>query len=592
MERQYGIPEGLRAEAASPHLGRHAGIPLELAGVRSPHDVSAPIKPALLAQTHVQGLTACGDIIAFGPFQLRAAERLLEKDGVQIKLGSRALDILMVLVDRAPGVVSKKELLARAWPDLIVDEGSLRFHIAALRKVLGERESGFRYVTNVAGRGYCFAAPVFRSHGKPPWAGSLRAERVATLSRHTHNAESLGALVGAVAHDFNNILGAILGYGELAQNAACAGDPMRRYVDNIVIAGGRAKSLVERLLAFASAAPDKRIAVNAQSVVAEALDLISGSLPVGVRLHRELQAGDTAVMGDPTQIHRVVMNLCMNAIHAMKSGGALTVSLDILTLADSRAFATATLSAGEYIRLLVRDCGVGIQPDVLERIFEPFFTTKEAGVGTGLGLSLVQGIGSDLGGAVDVESEPGRGSAFTVLLPRQGRASQTSPAFEELPRGSGQSILLVDDQETLVRVGEEIITGLGYEPVGFTSSSAALAAFRDDPQHFAVVLAEVRMPELTGAQLAREIRKLRADIPIVLMNGYGGTTLDAHALAAGATEVLPKPLGARDIAHCLASALPARSGQAEGYSCNRLGNPAVIGRGSRREPDCEVTGDD
>jgi signal transduction histidine kinase len=355
--------------------------------------------------------------IAFGPFQLRAAERLLEKDGVQIKLGSRALDILIALVDRAPGIVSKKELLARVWPDLIVDEGSLRFHIATLRKVLG-KESGCRYVTNVPGRGYCFAAPVFRSGGKPPWAGSLRAER----------AEPLGAQAGAIAHDFNNILGAILGYGELAQNAACAGDPMRRYVDNIMIAGRRAKSLVERLLMFASGDPGKRIPVNAQAVVAEALDLISGLLPAGVRLHSELQAGDTAVMGDPTQIHRAVMNLCMNAIQAMKSGGALTVSLDLLTLAASRAFATATLSAGEYIRLLVRDSGIGIEPDVLEYIFEPFFTTKEAGAGTGLGLAVVQGIVSDLGGAVDVESEPGRGSVFTVVLPTTRMTGIPTPA--------------------------------------------------------------------------------------------------------------------------------------------------------------------
>ena len=255
-------------------------IPIELAVARS----------AARDGTVAEPRSAYGDITAFGPFQLRAAERLLEKDGVPLKLGSRALDILIALVDRAPGIVSKRELLARAWPDLIVDEGSLRFHIAALRKVLGERESGCRYVTNVAGRGYCFAAPVSRPDDKPP--------------------------------------------------AACAGDPMRRYVDNI-----------------------------------------------------------------------------MNAIQAMKAGGALTVSLDLLTLADSRAFTTATLSAGEYIRLLVRDSGIGIEPDVLERIFEPFFTTKEPRAGTGLELAVVQGIVNDLGGAVDVESEPGRGSVFTVLLP-------------------------------------------------------------------------------------------------------------------------------------------------------------------------------
>jgi signal transduction histidine kinase len=211
---------------------------------------------------------------------------------------------------------------------------------------------------------------------------------------------------------------------------------MRRYVNNIMIAGRRAKSLVERLLAFTRCGLGDRVPVHAQSVVAEALDLISGSLPAGMRVEGELRAGDAEVMGDPTQIHRVVMNLCTNALQAMKSGGALIVSLDLITLRQPRSFATATLSPGEYIRLLVRDSGMGIVPEVLERIFEPFFTTKDVGAGTGLGLALVHSIVSDLGGAVDVESEPNRGSAFTVLLPRHGRASQTSLAVEELPRGS------------------------------------------------------------------------------------------------------------------------------------------------------------
>jgi signal transduction histidine kinase len=388
---------------------------------------------------HIFGAVMPSDIIAFGHFRLRATERLLEKDGVRLKLGSRALDILIALIERAPEVVGKRELLARVWPDLVVDEGSLRFHISALRKVLGGGESGTRYVANVAGRGYCFAAPIFCLGAKPPPAESLRAERVPTLPHQTHNAAAMGALAGAIAHDFNNFLGAILGYGELAQNSTSADGPMRRYVDNIMIAGRHAKSLVERLLAFTRAALDERIPVHAQSIVAEALDLIGGSLPAGVRLESELHAGDAAVVGDPTQIHRVVMNLCTNAKQAMKSGGTLIVSLDLITLGESRAFATATLSPGEYIRLLVRDSGIGILPEVLERIFEPFFTTKEVGAGTGLGLSLVHSIVSDLGGAVDVESEVGRGSAFTVLLPRHDRASQMSPAFEELPRGAGQT---------------------------------------------------------------------------------------------------------------------------------------------------------
>ena len=174
----------------------------------------------------ISGTVIPSDVIAFGHLRLRVVERLLERDGVRLKLGSRALDILIALVERAPDVVSKRELLARVWPGLVVDEGSLRFHIAALRKVLGDGQSGVRYVINVAGRGYCFAAPILRSGAKPP--------------------------PGDIAHEFNDIIGAILGYGELAQNAASADDQMRCYVDNILIAGRRAKSLVERLLATRS----------------------------------------------------------------------------------------------------------------------------------------------------------------------------------------------------------------------------------------------------------------------------------------------------------------------------------------------------
>jgi DNA-binding winged helix-turn-helix (wHTH) protein len=187
----------------------------------------------------ISGTVIPSDVIAFGHLRLRVVERLLEKDGVRLRVGSRALDILIALVERAPKVVSKRELLARVWPDRVVDEGSLRFHIAALRKVLGDGQSGTRYVINVAGRGYCFAATILHSGAKPAPAESPRAEQIATLP-------------GDIAHEFNDIIGAILGYGELAQNAASTDDRMRCYVDNILIAGRRAKSLVERLLATRS----------------------------------------------------------------------------------------------------------------------------------------------------------------------------------------------------------------------------------------------------------------------------------------------------------------------------------------------------
>ena len=371
--------------------------------------------------------------------------------------------------------------------------------------------------------------------------------------------EAMGTLAGGIAHDFNNILGAILGYGELAQNDAPAGSAMRRYVDNIMSAGQRAKSLVARILAFSRSGLGQRLPVHVQSVVAEALDLLSASLPDDVRLERSLAADDAAVIGDPTQIHQVVLNLCTNAVQAMKSGGTLAVRLELITLQAPMTLVTGALAAGEYVRLEVSDTGGGIDADLRDRIFDPFFTTKGVGVGTGLGLSLVHGIATDLGGGVDMRSEVDRGTTFSVYLPCCGRTSQVAHEQEALPRGNGEVVMLVDDEEVLVRLGEEMIAELGYEPVGFTSAADALEAFRADPQRFAVVLSDETMPGMTGSQLAERIRAISNDIPIVLMSGYAGATLAARALAVGAMDVLSKPLVSRDIARSLEGALRRRT---------------------------------
>jgi len=262
------------------------------------------------------------------------------------------------------------------------------------------------------------------------------------------------------------------------------------------------------------------------------------------------------VLGDPTQVHQVVMNLCANAAQAMKSSGTLTVTLAQVELHEPRCM-TSVLASGNYIALSVRDTGSGIAPELLDRIFDPFFTTKEVGVGTGLGLSLVHGIVTDLGGGICVDSRIGEGSTFHVYVPWDGRVTASLPLAEEamVPNGNGETILLVDDEEPLVRLGEEMIAQLGYEPVGFTSSKAALATLRAEPQRFNAVLSDEAMPEMTGSELIQEIRRIRPDIPIVLMSGYVTTALSARARDAGVAEVLSKPLVSRDIARSLSSAL-------------------------------------
>jgi len=378
-------------------------------------------------------------------------------------------------------------------------------------------------------------------------------QRLETQLRQAQKLEALGTLAGGIAHDFNNILGSILGYGELARSGVPSGSAQIRYLDGVLNAGQRAKALVERILAFSRSGMGERVPVHVQSLVAEALDLLLPSLPRGITLTRTLEAGDTAVIGDATQIHQVVMNLCTNAMQAMQDGGALEVALTLHRCDTTVTLTTGALPAGDYVCLMVRDHGHGIEPEAVHRIFDPFFTTKRVGVGTGLGLSLVHGIVTDLGGAIDVVSAPGAGSTFTVWLPWSGRVAALAPSeVVGIPYGDGERILLVDDEVALVQVGEEMLAALGYDPAGYTSSVEALAAFVAEPEGFDAVLSDETMPELTGSQMALRIRKIRPDIPIVLMSGYVGPNIAALARQSNVNDLLPKPLVSRDIAKALA----------------------------------------
>jgi PAS domain S-box-containing protein len=396
-------------------------------------------------------------------------------------------------------------------------------------------------------------------------------DRLESQLRQSQKLEAMGTLAGGIAHDFNNILAAILGYGEMVQHDCADGTAQRRHIDAAMSAALRAKSLVERILAFSRSGTGERVPVNVQSVVDEALIAIAASLPQGVQLERDLTAGDAAILGDPTQIHQVVMNLCANAAQAMRSNGTLGVCLQTTHLADALCMSTAQLRPGPYIKLAVRDTGTGITPQVLERIFDPFFTTKGVGVGTGLGLSLVHGIVADLGGAIDVESRVGAGSTFTVYLPWQGSAHATEALSEPVAFGNGETILLVDDEEALVRLGEEMMAELGYEAVGFSSSASALETFRETPHRFDAVLSDEAMPEMTGCEMAREIRRIRPDIPIVLMSGYVTPALVDRAHDLGIVEVLAKPLAERDMARSMASALMSEAEPVQPVPINLMG---------------------
>ena len=381
-------------------------------------------------------------------------------------------------------------------------------------------------------------------------------QRLEQRLRQAEKMEAVGRLAGGIAHDFNNILGGILGYAELLAENAPADSPLKRYAENVLTGANRAGRLVEQILSYSRSQRGKRIPVDFAAIVAETLELVRGSLPRGIRLVTDLPGAPLHVVGDPTQLHQVTMNLCTNAIHAMGENGTLRVKLEQAEVPVDRMLAHTTLHAGVYACLTVEDGGSGMDQATLARVFEPFFTTKEVGKGTGLGLSLVYGIVVDSGGGIDVASAPGVGSRFAIYLPRvDAPAIAADDTATPIVRGNGERVLVVDDEEALVAVASEVLTRIGYDPVGCADGAAALAVFEDSTERIDAVIADEVMPGLTGTQLATALRKRSPDLPIVLMSGYTGPMLTERALGAGITEILKKPVQSREIAGVLARVL-------------------------------------
>jgi len=391
-------------------------------------------------------------------------------------------------------------------------------------------------------------------------AGSLSDiddfKREQAARQQSQRLEAVGTLAGGIAHDFNNILGAILGFGEMALKRTRQGGRMRRDLECIVTAGERGRSLVDRILAFSRSSVSERVPVHVEKIARESMELLRPALDGEVALECDFRAGTAAILGDATQVHQVLGNLATNAAQAMPGGGLLRVVLECASLLEGRATTTGTIAPGDYVVLTVSDTGSGIAPEVRQRIFDPFFTTKPVNVGTGLGLSLVHGIVSELGGAIDVVSAVGEGSSFTVYLPRSGDVAEHRQVTQQnLPRGNLQRILVVDDDPSLARLASQLCSDLGYQWMACTSSVEAARVFRNNPDHFDAVLTDERMPGLSGTALIRSLRQVRPELPIIMMSGYLGDSLVSRARALGAAAVLAKPVSRADLAAALSCAL-------------------------------------
>ena len=381
-------------------------------------------------------------------------------------------------------------------------------------------------------------------------------QRLSAQLRHSQKMEAIGTLAGGIAHDFNNILTAIVGYAELSMMDAKENSRLSNNLREIYRAGSRATELVKQILTFCRQTELERQPMQISPIVKEALKLLRSSIPTTIEIDFFIKDNLGTTMADPTQIHQVVMNLCTNAAQAMeKTGGKLTVALDKTTLGNQFRTMHPDITPGVYFQLTVADTGHGISPEIMEKIFDPYFTTKKIEEGTGLGLSVSQGIVKSCGGEITVESKLNKGSIFKVYLPEiSSNTLKEEDKVIELPTGS-QCILFVDDEPALVDMGQQRLSRLGYQVEGYTSSVKALSQFQANPSRYDLVITDMTMPIISGDRLARRLIEIRPDIPIILCTGYSRQISNERASACGIRSLLMKPITIKAMAETVKQVL-------------------------------------
>ena len=376
--------------------------------------------------------------------------------------------------------------------------------------------------------------------------------------RHAQKLEAVGTLAGGVAHDFNNILTGILGHCQIAIEKLPDDSNLRFNLDQIMGASDRARDLVQQLLAFSRRKEAVLEPVNMHTVVDEAMKLVHASTPSTIRLrwHAPPEAG--AAMADATQIHQVLLNLCSNATDAIGTDtGTIDVSVDSVKYSNGVAVSGYDLPPGQYVRLRVQDTGCGMDNYTLSRVFDPFFTTKAVGSGTGLGLAAVHGIVQDHGGGLQVESEPDKGSTFTILLPAAHSSEEPAAPKDKTSFAGTERILLVDDERMVVQSMGGYLEHFGYRIEALTSANAALALFKSMPDEFDLVVTDQIMPGMTGEDLAQRLTEIRSDIPIILCTGYAPPVSEKATQAVGFREIVHKPVEPSELGRVIRQTLDA-----------------------------------
>ncbi|MCB9480622.1 MAG: transporter substrate-binding domain-containing protein [Desulfobacteraceae bacterium] len=372
--------------------------------------------------------------------------------------------------------------------------------------------------------------------------------------------ESIGTLAGGIAHDFNNILSAIIGYTEISLDDVAKGSKIEKNLQQVHKAGQRAKDLVKQILTIARKSDEEIKPIPIKPIAKEALKFIRSSIPVTIEIQQNI-ASESSIMGNSTQFHQILMNLCTNAAHAMEeNGGLLKVVLIDLKIEKHETIQGQNLKPGNYVKLSVSDTGNGMSPEVMESIFDPYYTSKEPGKGTGIGLALVHSIVERYGGIIEVSSKLGQGSVFSIYLPTTNECQTSQPYTKEvLPTGS-ERILFVDDEVSIAAIGSQILEKLGYSVTIMTSSTKALDLFQLNAYAFDLVVTDMTMPGLTGDKLAVELMKIRQDIPVIICTGYSKRISEQTACEFGIQALIYKPVDRAVLAKTVRKALDEAKG--------------------------------
>jgi len=365
--------------------------------------------------------------------------------------------------------------------------------------------------------------------------------------------EAVGLMAGGIAHDFNNILTAIIGSAHLAAMDAEAGSDLAGEVEQIDIAARRAQALVRQLLGFARREPGRPVATDLSAVITEVLRLIRAAIPPTIRIRGGADGAPVFVLADPTHLHQILMNLCTNAAEAI-GGAEGTITLRSRHL--DRCPEGLPAQPQGWVELVVEDSGIGMSAETREHLFDAFYTTKPLGKGTGLGLSVVQGLVQDMGGRILVDSEPGQGARFCVILPGAAAGDAVAPQKAAAPRRGHETILVVDDQTEVAATLRRGLMRLGYQVEAFTSPVIALERFARDPRRHRLLITDVVMPEMTGVEMARRMRALRPDLPVILCTGFNPTGV---VLEGEPTQVLGKPIDPVGLGHAVRALLDRRA---------------------------------